>query len=376
MSAYAPVSGIQKKISASGSCKRVGEHDADLLGCPDAVANLVLEGANPSNTLVASPAVATVDEILDSCAQGTERKRHDERRQRDDPRGVAADDDAEPDRDRRVDGEEQERQRHVDERAIDEAIDRIQPVPHDRDPDRRDERELGNEEERERLGASAAEPAAHHDVEREDERDQRRTPHEPLHLQALDADRAAEAEDDREGAGKEARKDPDGERDPDAGVDDELSDGVAEERVRDVLVRRRVRLWIEQLQSDREREAHDRHAGDPAPAARQEPAVREDERDGERPGEQDRRHGCRLGLVRPRRTDELLRGDLEGGQERSEQEDPRDAVAWELEGDQEADDGWGQDREREERIDRERNPVLLVGGNDLEYLQQADRQRR
>ena len=63
-------------------------------------------------------------------------------------------------------------------------------------------------------------------------------------------------------------------------------------------------------------------------------------------------------------------------QERSEQEDPRDAVARELEGDQEADDGRGQDREREERIDRERNPVLLIRGKDLEYLQQADRQRR
>ena len=74
------------------------------------------------------------------------------------------------------------------------------------------------------------------------------------------------------------------------------------------------------------------------------------------------RHGCPLGLVRPRRTDELLRGDLESRQERSEQEDPRDAVARELEGDQEADDGWGQDRECEERIDRERDPVLLVGG--------------
>ena len=121
-------------------------------------------------------------------------------------------------------------------------------------------------------------------------------------------------------------------------------------------------------------EAHDRHAGDPAPAARQEPAVREDERDGERPGEEDGRHGCRLGLVRPRRADELLRGDLEGRQERSEQEDPRDAVAGELEGDQETDDGRGQDREREERIDRERDPVLLVGGDDLEDLQQADRQ--
>ena len=44
-----------------------------------------------------------------------------------------------------------------------------------------------------------------------------------------------------------------------------------------------------------------------------------------------------------------------------------------LEGDQEADDGRGQDRERQKRIDRERNPVLLLGGNDLHDLQQADR---
>ena len=31
-----------------------------------------------------------------------------------------------------------------------------------------------------------------------------------------------------------------------------------------------------------------------------------------------------------------------------------------------------QDRESEERIDRERNPVLLLGREDLEDLQQAD----
>ena len=189
----------------------------------DAVANVVLECANEPNTLVPSAAIPAVDEILHPRAQGTERKRHDERRQGDDPRGVAADDDAERDGDRRVDGEEQQRQRHIDERAIDERVDRIQPVPHDRDPDRRNERELGHEKKCERLGASAAEPGAHHDVEREDEGDQRRTPHEPLHLQALDADRPTKAEDDGEGAGEEACEDPDGERDPGAGVDDELS---------------------------------------------------------------------------------------------------------------------------------------------------------
>ena len=81
--------------------------------------------------------------------------------------------------------------------------------------------------------------SAQHDVERENEGDQRRAPHEPLHLQALDADRAAEAEDDRKRAGEDARKHPDGERDPDPGVDDELSDGVAEQRIGEVLVRRR-----------------------------------------------------------------------------------------------------------------------------------------
>jgi hypothetical protein len=213
----------------------------------NAVANVVLECANQPNTLVPSAAISAVDEILDSCAQGKERNRHDERRQGDDPRGVATDHDAQPDRDRGVDREEQKRQRHIDERAIDERVDRVEPVPHDRDPDRRNERELGHEEKCERLGASAAEPGAHHDVEREDEGDQRRTPHEPLHLQSLDADRSAEAEDDREGAGEEARNDADGERDPDARVDDELSERVTDDGVRDVFVRRRVRLRIEQL---------------------------------------------------------------------------------------------------------------------------------
>ena len=46
----------------------LSEYDSNLLGCADAGANLVLEGANPSNTVVPSPTLPAVDEILDSCA--------------------------------------------------------------------------------------------------------------------------------------------------------------------------------------------------------------------------------------------------------------------------------------------------------------------
>ena len=74
----------------------VGEHDADLFGCSHADAHLVLERANPSNTLEPRAAVPAVDEILDSSAERTERKRDDQRCQRDDPRGVATDDDPSP----------------------------------------------------------------------------------------------------------------------------------------------------------------------------------------------------------------------------------------------------------------------------------------
>ena len=83
------------------------------------------------------------------------------------------------DRDRDVVGREQEGQRPVDRRAVDEALDRVEPVADDRDPDRGHKSALGDEEERERYDAAASEPPAHDDVQHEDERDQRRAPKEP-----------------------------------------------------------------------------------------------------------------------------------------------------------------------------------------------------
>ena len=97
MSAYRSRLGDPEEDLGERILQRLGENDADLLGGSNAVANVVLERANQSNTLVASAAIPAVDEILDPRAQGTERKRHDERRQGDDPRGVAADDNAQHD---------------------------------------------------------------------------------------------------------------------------------------------------------------------------------------------------------------------------------------------------------------------------------------
>ncbi len=106
--------------------------------------------------------------------------------------GVAADDDAEPDRDRRVDGEEQERQRHVDERAIDEALDRVQPVPHDRDPDRHDDGDLHEREGSGKTTQSMIESpsrASSRCTLRKTTGIERRRPREPHHLQPLDTRR-------------------------------------------------------------------------------------------------------------------------------------------------------------------------------------------
>ena len=131
--AYAPVSVIQKKISASGSCNASASTTPISSGARTPSRTSSSNARDPSNSLVASPAVSAVDQILDSCAQRAEtqapRRESPARR----PTGVATDDDAQPDRDGRVDREEQERQRHVDERAIDESLDRVQAVAHDRD---------------------------------------------------------------------------------------------------------------------------------------------------------------------------------------------------------------------------------------------------
>ncbi len=133
-------------------------------------------------------------------------------------------------------------------------------------------------------------------------------------------------------------------------------------------------VGIEDPQGDGQAEAHRGATGDPTPAAGQQPAVREDERDGDGPGEE-QGQGRTLRLVRPGRADGLLGAQLEGRQKRAEQEDPGDEVAGQLECDQQADDRRGEERKRQERIDAERNPVFLLRRDHLQDVQEADRQR-
>ena len=78
--------------------ERLREDRADLLRGPAPVADLVLERAHAPHPVVARPAEASVDEILDAPPEGEEPDGDDERRHRRDPLGAAADEDPEPDR--------------------------------------------------------------------------------------------------------------------------------------------------------------------------------------------------------------------------------------------------------------------------------------
>ena len=128
--------------------ERLREHAADLLRRAAAVAHLVLERAHEAHALVPRPPVPPVDDVLDARAQRPERERDDERRRarrpttsrrrRATPRPtvIAA-----------YDAEQQECQRRVDESAVDDPLDRVQPVAEHGDPDRGRDRHLHQQEE-------------------------------------------------------------------------------------------------------------------------------------------------------------------------------------------------------------------------------------
>ena len=139
-SAYAPVSGRRNSTSARGIAERERQRGADVLGLGAAVADVVEEGAQHAHALVAGAREPAVDGVLQAAAQRPERERGGERAGRRRQRGVAGQPPREQ-RDHRVRAGQQRGQEAVDERAVDEAVDRVQPVPRhgdrhrDRQPD-------------------------------------------------------------------------------------------------------------------------------------------------------------------------------------------------------------------------------------------------
>ena len=156
-------------------------------------------------------------------------------------------------------------------------------------------------------------------------------------------------------------------------VDDELPEAVAENRVSDRRVRRLDGRRIEHRHRDGSAEAHDGGTGDPAPAARQQAAVREDERDRDRPGEE-QRNRCALRLERPAAPKSCSALSWTDGANDPSSSIQAMTLRGMLERDQQADDRRREQRERQERIDLERNPVPFPRRDHLEDVQEADSQ--
>ena len=129
------------------------------------------------------------------------------------------------------------------------------------------------------------------------ERDDQRGIAEPEKLAALDAGRAAEAHSDRPGCDEQARK-----RDqPERRQSSSDRAGKRRQRIRDVLVRRGVVLWLEEDRELQDRERQRGAHGDSAPARGRKPAVREDEDERDETGEE-RRPAGRIPEERPARA--------------------------------------------------------------------------
>ena len=116
--------------------QRLAQHAADLLRGPEPLAHLVLELLHGAQALRARAVEAAVDDALDPRTQRAERERDDERPGSRHPGRAAAERHSRDERDRDVRRCEQQRQRAVDRRPVDQALDRVEPVASHRDADR------------------------------------------------------------------------------------------------------------------------------------------------------------------------------------------------------------------------------------------------
>ena len=126
--------------------ERVGKHGAGLLGRRAPGAQVDEMALDEPQALVARAVEAAVDDALHTRAQRPERERDGERRGGGRQRRAGAQRDAERQRHGGVRRGEQRRQRHVDERAVDEPVDLVEAVAHDRDADRERDRDEHDDE--------------------------------------------------------------------------------------------------------------------------------------------------------------------------------------------------------------------------------------
>ncbi len=133
------------------------------------------------------------------------------------------------------------------------------------------------------------------------------------------------------------------------------ADRAARHGVRHVGVVAVERAGVEQHETDHADEAHDRGADDPAPPGREQPAVREDEGDRDRPCVE-QRPGRAIDLEPPALAERENERELDRHDERAGQHDPRNPVAGLPERDQEADGRRREEGGRDERNEPQRDP--------------------
>ncbi len=283
---------------ASGSRSAAASTPLDLLGRARALAHLVLERLHRAQAVGARPVEAAVDERLDAHPQRPERERDDERACRRHPVRAAADRDARRERDGDVGRREQQRQRAVDGRPVDQALDRVEPVADRPRCPTATAIAIGiprmiTPSATSANGSPTPQPAKH--VTRPSGISAGH-PGDPERLQALDARRAAQPQPDRDRAGEQAGEDADPERNPDPrraspgcrtpaiGLGTAAS-GLSNGSLSSMATHRKP--MKQKLPAYR----------DAAPAAREQAAVREHERHRDGPGIEQR----------PRRAAELQR---------------------------------------------------------------------
>jgi hypothetical protein len=116
--------------------ERLPEHGADLLRRALVLAHRVLERAHLADGVVSRAAEAAVDRALDDTAERPEGECDCERRRGSHPGRAATGDHTEPDRHTAVRAGEEDCEHGVDERAVHEPLDRVQPIARHRHADR------------------------------------------------------------------------------------------------------------------------------------------------------------------------------------------------------------------------------------------------
>ena len=276
---------------------------------------------------------------------------------------VAADEDAQSDRDSGVDSDEQRGQRHVDEGPVDEPLDRVQAVARDRHADGSGRRDPDSEDQGEHDPVDDRDPErvtqqTRQDAQQEHDRNEADRPGEPERLQSLDSCRPTEPQPDRVCAKEEADEHPEQEReerraDPQRFPDDVACEGVGDGRVGGEGRR------IDHRERDEPPEAEDRERHDPAPARREQATVREHEGDRDRPGIEQRPRSA-IELERPSFPERGPERALDSERERPEEQDPGNEVPRLTVRDEQPHQGRREERRENERVEPNRNPIVAV----------------